>query len=329
MGNTADLYQEGLRRIENVLPIWGYCDSNEVMRRKKYANKVVISPEELIKMKDICVLICVGNIDAYNSIRHRLDVWKIENYCINEVIFSLFNKEVKNCSTLFDDELSREIFIDAIDSFCSMHWPSYDDNSEVYFLQPYMKQRTDNEIFIDCGAFCGDTIDSYLKDRNYTFGRIIAFEPDCINYDKCKNLIEKLENDGLIEKGKILLYSNAVGEKESIVKIAHYVTEDSNGLGSKISNDGDYEVRVIPIDKLIKNKVDFIKSDIEGYDYNMLLGAENTIRNNKPLLSICVYHNSLDLFQIPLMIKRIVPEYKFILRHYGNNLSEYILYAYI
>lgn len=35
MGNTTDLYQEGLKRIENVLPIWGYCDSNEVMRKKK------------------------------------------------------------------------------------------------------------------------------------------------------------------------------------------------------------------------------------------------------------------------------------------------------
>lgn len=254
---------------------------------------------------------------------------KIENYCINEVIFSLFSEEVKNSLNLFNDNLSKNIFIDAIDSFCSMHWPIYNENSDEYFSLDCMKQRVDNELFIDCGAFSGDTIANYLQNRKYKFGKIIAFEPDCSNYNKCNDFIKTLENECLVENGKILLYPHAVGEKENIVKMAHYGTGNNDGIGSKISSEGNYEVNTVSIDKFINDKVDFIKSDIEGYDYNMLLGAENTIRKNKPLLSICVYHNTVDLFQIPLILKQFVPDYKFVLRHYGADLSDYILYAYI
>lgn len=329
MGNTTDLYQEGLKRIEDLLHIDGYTDSSEERRNKNYEGKAIVSPEELSKLDDICVLISVGNVDAYEEIKSFLDNEGVENYSINEAIFSLYKNDVFKCRELWEDDLSKLIFDDAIDSFCAMHRPSYSDVGEEYFSFKGMANRVGNETFIDLGAYVGDSIDGFLKSRNYWFNQIIAFEPDTHNFKRCIKYVEGLENDGKVEPNMITVFPYAVGEKMNTVKISHYGEMDSDGLGSKISPNGEFDVKVISIDEFVQTKVDFIKADIESYEYKMLLGAEKTIKKNKPMLAICVYHSTIDLFQIPLLIKNFVPEYKFGLRHYGKDLNDYILYAYL
>lgn len=328
MGNTTDLYQEGLKRIESILRIDGYCDGNVLMRHKSYSRKKGISPDELRKLSNVCVLVSVGRFDTYQAIKEHLDALEIENYSISEAVFSLCREEVIECYNLLEDELSKAVFEDAIDSFCSMRLPTYRDEGEEYFSLPCMENHEGKETFIDCGAYVGDTIDCFLASRRYRFDSIIAFEPDDINFKRCREHIDQLEHDGIVGKNRIKLYPYAVGETGGSVKIEHYATNGSDGLSSKVSNDGD-EVKVISLDEFINTGVDFIKADIESYEYKMLLGAENTIKRNRPLLSICVYHSAMDLFQIPLLIKRFVPEYKFMLRHYGKDLSDYILYGYV
>ena len=54
---------------------------------------------------------------------------------------------------------------------------------------------------------------------------------------------------------------------------------------------------------------------------------KNTIIRNKPKLAICVYHKPCDLWEIPLLIKSIVPEYKIYLRHYSGSILESVCYA--
>ncbi len=67
--------------------------------------------------------------------------------------------------------------------------------------------------------------------------------------------------------------------------------------------------------------------DIEGAEFDALKGAEKTIKKYKPKLAICVYHNPLDIVNIPLYIKELVPEYKIFLRHYSESSSETVCYA--
>jgi hypothetical protein len=68
--------------------------------------------------------------------------------------------------------------------------------------------------------------------------------------------------------------------------------------------------------------------DIESYEYRLLLGAKETITKFAPKLAICIYHNSVDFYSIPLLLRSLNSSYKFSLRHYSPNLSETILYAY-
>ena len=73
--------------------------------------------------------------------------------------------------------------------------------------------------------------------------------------------------------------------------------------------------------------VGFIKMDIEGAEFDALHGAKNTILRDKPLLAICVYHLRGDLFAIMDYLHELLPEYRFLLRHYGPLMTETVLYA--
>ena len=57
----------------------------------------------------------------------------------------------------------------------------------------------------------------------------------------------------------------------------------------------------------IKDKNIFLKMDIEGTEPLALLGAKNTLMNNKVNASICTYHNENDL----IIIKSILEQYNF------------------
>lgn len=61
----------------------------------------------------------------------------------------------------------------------------------------------------------------------------------------------------------------------------------------------------------------------------MLLGAEKGIKKYKPKLAVCIYHNAVDFYFIPLLIHSFVPEYKFAVRHHSYELDETVLYVWI
>ena len=96
-----------------------------------------------------------------------------------------------------------------------------------------------------------------------------------------------------------------------------------------ISEEGDKIIETVNLDEDIKEKIDIIKMDIEGEEYNALIGCKNHIINDKPILLISVYHNNTDLFRIPKLIYEYNNNYKFYLRNYGNNIfpTEIVLYA--
>lgn len=59
-----------------------------------------------------------------------------------------------------------------------------------------------------------------------------------------------------------------------------------------------------------REKVTFIKMDVEGAEIELLKGAKNTILKDKPKLAICIYHKAQDMIDLPVYIKSLVPEYR-------------------
>jgi hypothetical protein len=82
---------------------------------------------------------------------------------------------------------------------------------------------------------------------------------------------------------------------------------------SKTKTKNQIKVRVIPLDEFVKKekikKVDFIKMDIEGAEFDTLKGAVKTLKRDKPDLIITIYHKGEHFFEIPKWLKKQVLEY--------------------
>ena len=83
------------------------------------------------------------------------------------------------------------------------------------------------------------------------------------------------------------------------------------------------------IDSLIPEdeNVTLIKMDIEGSEYEAILGAKRVIQKNKPRLAISIYHSGEDYYRLPLLVKELVPEYKIAIRHHKKNHMDTDMYC--
>ena len=101
--------------------------------------------------------------------------------------------------------------------------------------------------------------------------------------------------------------------------------------GSKISPDGNQTIQVIDIKKFLNEVNDnlptFIKLDIEGKEKDVLGAMDEFIAQKHPDLAISVYHSLDDLWEIPLLLHRLNPNYKIYLRHQSNYFTETVCYA--
>ena len=101
---------------------------------------------------------------------------------------------------------------------------------------------------------------------------------------------------------------------------------------SKITNDNTgVRVNTTTVDEYCVNnkidKLDFLKMDIEGAEYEVLCGAKETIKKYKPKLAICVYHKPEDIIELPALILGMRPDYKIAFRHYSLRGTETVMYA--
>ena len=67
------------------------------------------------------------------------------------------------------------------------------------------------------------------------------------------------------------------------------------------------------IDSLLANEpvITYLKADIEGFELEMLKGAEKIIKKHKPKIAITCYHPENDSNKIIALLKEYVPEYNF------------------
>ena len=62
------------------------------------------------------------------------------------------------------------------------------------------------------------------------------------------------------------------------------------------------ETRLITVDSLPVDSVDYIKYDVEGAEYEALIGSYETVKKYTPVLLVSLYHRSRDLFSLPLYL---------------------------
>lgn len=188
-------------------------------------------------------------------------------------------------------------------------------SKNIQYFDAEVFRLTEEEILIDGGAFTGDTVEAFLQQTNGEYSKIYSFEPEIDKHSEFLNKYSIYSNIELVPLG--------LWRKTELLKF--YAENNSS---SKVSDYGNIEIPVTSIDEFLNGRpATLIKMDIEGAEFDALKGAEKTIKKYKPKLAICVYHNPLDIVNIPLYIKELVPEYKIFLRHYSESSSETVCYA--
>lgn len=188
------------------------------------------------------------------------------------------------------------------------------DVDDQYFAKGVI-YLSEEEVFVDCGAYTGDTLESFLGRVN-NYKKYYALEPDVRRFSQLKSQINS---------DKVLHFPVGAWDKKDRL----YFSKDNEcGEINSDAKTGDH-IDVEAIDHLIAkdDKVSFIKMDIEGAELSALYGAKETIQRDRPKLAICVYHKREDLITIPQFIKSIVPEYRLYLRVHFPYASELVLYG--
>ncbi len=226
---------------------------------------------------------------------------------------------VNEAYLLMEDEASQKTYKELLDFFLS-------DRDIKFTLCPAEKQYmpdaiylpAENERIIDCGAYNGDTMRAFYS-RLGTWCSYTGIEPDLHNWEELNASIQISLPKGLAERTKTICA--AVSNKPGS---AAFCT--SGNTTSHISEGPVHNVPVITLDDAIQEPVSFIKMDREGFELRALQGAEGLIRKNQPLLAICGYHHQADLWEIPLYMKKLLPNHKIYLRNYAG-IIEYVFYA--
>lgn len=214
------------------------------------------------------------------------------------------------------DDTSKEVIAGYINQKITGEYRVKCDENQ--YFAPDIINLQDGEVFVDCGAFTGDSIESFLRNLKLAgkeYRALYAFEPDPENVARLR--------DNLRETHDLHVIAGGAWDVQGVLTF-----DTEANTGSKISQDGNITVPVYTVDDVTEgNAVTFIKMDIEGSEMNALRGAEKTIRKNRPKLAICTYHKNTDIFEIPRYIKNLIPEYQLYYRRYAETATELVLYA--
>ena len=162
---------------------------------------------------------------------------------------------------------------------------------------------SDNEEYMDMGAYNGDTVLEFVKLTNRKYRRIFALEPDTRNFRKLSK-----NTDGLQD---IEIYNAAAWKEDTILSFS-----DRSGRNSRLDDDSKIKLKQVEAlrgDSLSENAT-FIKMDVEGAEKEALEGCSKSLRNGAKLIC-ALYHRTEDLFELPLQVHKINPDLKLYIRH--------------
>ncbi len=234
-----------------------------------------------------------------------------------EKFFEQHKEDIEKISGLLADDLSREVFFGAI-RYRKTHNPKdapHYSKHDQYFVKDIVPLSS-QELFVDCGAFDGDTMKEFIKASKGNYQGIVCFEP-------VEEFHKKLKKRG---KNKKVTAICAGVYKETTT--LHFNADNGKGSSITSSTENTITVPVRAIDDTPEcQNATFIKMDVEGSEMDALRGAKETILRNKPKLAICLYHRHRDFVDIPNWIHKLVPEYKLYVRHHSFSVNETVLYA--
>ena len=150
-------------------------------------------------------------------------------------------------------------------------------------------------------------------------GRVIAVEPVPENALCLRKMVEAnmLTNIKVVEK--------AAGDRSGVLSLS--LSPDASGHHSAVFERSDERIHVsaCTIDELVEDlgldAVDFLKIDAEGYEPNVLRGAQRTVERFRPVIAAAAYHLAAHREQLPRLIHDTVRDYEIVVKRCSPGLE--------
>ena len=184
------------------------------------------------------------------------------------------------------------------------------------FVLEYLKGK----VFLDAGAFIGDSLLALL---DYAPSLVISFDMSKNNREL---FLQTMKANG-VPDDKYLLVSKGLGESSGKISF-----DDTGRSNTTFYMSGADETDVISVDDYCiprpDRKIGFIKADIEGFGLKMARGMLETVRRDRPVLSLAVYHCPDEFFGIKLLLEKEKIDYvfRFFHLHYTRD-CEMVLFG--
>ena len=198
------------------------------------------------------------------------------------------------------------------------------------FCNQKIREYIKGKVFLDCGAFIGDSAVVLAK---YNPSKILCVEFSKPTIESLKNNLKRNHIENIVEILPFAL-SDKNGSFEFDAELKADATIFSFGK-SQSSNSKSHSTEILMkrLDDIVSSNTDigFIKADIEGSLMPMLKGGMETIVRNRPVLSLSIYHTPEELFESKTFLESLLNNYTFEYHHSNfsiQSLSELILFAY-
>ncbi len=233
------------------------------------------------------------------------DFWNQHKACINRGL------------ELWSDGESRKLYLELVELRLTLNLQLLrcPDRSHQYFPTNLPPLREPIRL-IDGGAYVGDTLAAI---QQFQLEAVAAFEPDLENFRNLRRWLEK-EGAGINEA---VLFPCGLDRESAMRRF-----NTGQAAGSAVTKFGDSTIQVVALDDVLPRFAPtFIKLDIEGAEIDALNGAREMIRKHQPRIAACVYHLPEHLWEVPLLLKELVPEHRLHLRYHGFNGFDAVAYA--
>jgi FkbM family methyltransferase len=175
-------------------------------------------------------------------------------------------------------------------------------------------------VFIDGGAFNGDTLAVFLEARGDNFKRALLFEPDPENVAALRSSVAALPEplQARIEVHDCGLWSGS-GELSFT---------PTGTPATQLSTEGSTRVKVRALDELhLPSGSYLVKLDVEGGEEEAIRGMSSLIRRHRPYIEAALYHKQADLYRLPQLILGLDDRYRFDIRSYGHDGTDTMICA--
>jgi FkbM family methyltransferase len=315
------------------LPVKGFLDSDERKRGTVVCGTPVLSMEDL--RRDPSAPILITSRHAVPAISRLLA--GVPNPVVSIDAFVVHHESpacLARVESLFALETSSlRTFHAILLSMLAGHTRSLAPYASA---QPFFDRfgffNRDGEVFVDAGAYVGDSVERFIWSVNGAFRQIHAFEPGRPQFHALTQRVSRLRQEWALADDCIRLNNQALSAFDGRVQVAQGDLPIRTSVGiapAPAASDvpvGDIEA--VTLDACFSDQpYTLLKVDVEGSEEALLQGGATTLARYRPRIALSAYHFPTDIFRLPLQVQAINADYEFALGHHSSQLMDTVIYC--